>query len=184
MAHDDAARSCCGQRKTTGAERQRWGRHRLCPDWAHGGRDRLRRRKLRSLEAIGADYGINYAREDFSRVVWQMSGKTGMDVIVNFTGGDTWVPSIKALRVGGRMLTCGASAGFDPRTDIRYIWRREISIVGCNSWGREDLEDLLELSLSGKIVPPIHGVYPLAETREAFRALKDREVFGNVIVAP
>jgi len=140
--------------------------------------------KLASLKAIGADYGINYAKEDFSRKVWELSGKTGMDVIVNFTGGDTWVPSIKALKVGGRMLTCGASAGFDPKTDIRYIWRREISIVGCNSWHREDLDDMLELAASGKVVPPIHGVYPLTEARGAFEALKNREVFGKVIVAP
>ena len=140
--------------------------------------------KLERLKAIGADYGINYAREEFSRAVWQMSGKTGMDVIVNFTGGDTWVPSIKALKVGGRLLTCGASAGFDPKTDIRYIWRREISIIGCNSWGREDLEVMLDLAASGKVVPPIYAVYPLAETRRAFQALKNREVFGKVIVAP
>jgi alcohol dehydrogenase len=107
-----------------------------------------------------------------------------MDVIVNFTGGDTWVPSIKALKVGGRMLTCGASAGFEPKTDIRYIWRREISIIGCNSWQREDLVDMLALVQAKKVLPPIHQVYPLAETKQAFRALKDREVFGKVIVEP
>jgi alcohol dehydrogenase len=107
-----------------------------------------------------------------------------MDVIVNFTGGDTLLPSIKALRVGGRVLICGASAGHEATVDLRYVWRREVDILGCNSWAREDLEALIELVQRGRIVPPIHSVYPLEDAREAFRVLLDREVVGKAIVVP
>ena len=64
-------------------------------------------------------------------------------MLVNYTGGDTWVPSLRTLARHGRLLTCGATAGFDPKTDIRYIWRREVNIIGANGWTREDLEALL-----------------------------------------
>lgn len=140
--------------------------------------------KLDKLRAMGADHGINSMREDFSRAAWDLSGKRGMDVIVNFTGGDTLLPSIKALRVGGRLLICGASAGHEATADLRYVWRREVDILGCNSWAREDLEELIELVQRGRIVPPIHSVYPLKDAREAFRVLLDREVVGKAIVAP
>jgi alcohol dehydrogenase len=140
--------------------------------------------KLQRLKELGADYLIDYTREDFSRKAWDISGKKGVDVLVNYTGGDTWVPSLRTLARHGRLLTCGATAGFDPKTDIRYIWRREVNIVGANGWTREDLEALLVAVERGGIKPIIDRVFPLAESAEALRLLQDREVFGKVIVCP
>ncbi len=140
--------------------------------------------KLRRLTALGADHVIDYTREDFSRRAWEISGKKGVDVLVNYTGGDTWVPSLRTLARHGRLLTCGATAGFDPKTDMRYIWRREVNIIGANGWTREDLEALLDAVERGSITPIIHAVYPLAEAREALRVMEDREVFGKIIVRP
>ncbi len=140
--------------------------------------------KLRRLTELGADHVIDYTREDFSRKAWELSGKKGVDVLVNYTGGDTWVPSLRALARYGRLLTCGATAGFDPKTDIRYIWRREVNIVGANGWTREDLEALLLDVERGAIKPIIDRVLPLADSAEAMRLLQDREVFGKVIVTP
>ncbi|MGH7364832.1 MAG: zinc-binding dehydrogenase [Candidatus Rokuibacteriota bacterium] len=140
--------------------------------------------KLRRLEELGADHVIDYTREDFSKKAWELSGKKGVDVLVNYTGGDTWVPSLRALARHGRLLTCGATAGFDPRTDIRYIWRREVSIIGANGWTREALEALLLEVERGSIKPVIDRVLPLADSAEAMRLLQDREVFGKVIVTP
>jgi alcohol dehydrogenase len=140
--------------------------------------------KLRRLSELGADHVIDYTREDFSKRAWEITGRKGCDVIVNYTGGDTWVPSLRALAKHGRLLTCGATAGFDPPTDIRYIWRREVNIVGANGWTRQDLEELVEAVRSKRITPIIHAVFPLEESREAMRVLEDREVFGKVIVRP
>ncbi len=140
--------------------------------------------KLRRLTALGADHVIDYTREDFSRRAWEISGKKGVDVLVNYTGGDTWVPSLRTLARHGRLLTCGATAGFDPKTDMRYIWRREVNIIGANGWARQDLEALLDAVERGSITPIIHAVYPLAEAREALRVMEDREVFGKIIVRP
>ncbi len=140
--------------------------------------------KLRRLRELGADHVIDYTKEDFSKKAWEISGKKGVDVVVNYTGGDTWVPSLRALARHGRLLTCGATAGFDPRTDIRYIWRREVNIIGANGWTREDLEALLLEVERGTIKPIIDRVLPLADSAEAMRLLQDREVFGKVIVTP
>ena len=140
--------------------------------------------KLKRLQELGADHVIDYTREDFSKRAWEISGKKGVDVLVNYTGGDTWVPSLRTLARYGRLLTCGATAGFDPKTDIRYIWRREVNIIGANGWTRQDLEALLVEVERGSIKPIIHAVYPLAESREAMRVMEDREVFGKIIVRP
>jgi len=147
--------------------------------------------KLARLRELGADHGIDYTQEDFVKWVYAKYGKPhrrrfdgGVDVVVNFTGGDTWVPSLRTLHRQGRILTCGATAGYDPKEDLRFIWTFELNIRGCNGWMREDLVTLLELIGSGKLKPVIDRELPLAEVNEAFRLLEDRAVFGKVLVKP
>jgi alcohol dehydrogenase len=147
--------------------------------------------KLAKLKAIGADEVIDYTKADFAKEVYARFGKPhrrtydgGVDVVVNFTGGDTWVKSLRALKRGGRLLTCGATAGFDPKEDLRFIWTFELDIRGSNSWAREDLEALLKLISEGKLKPVIDKVLPLDQAAEALRLIEEREVIGKVIVAP
>jgi alcohol dehydrogenase len=147
--------------------------------------------KLKRLRELGADHVIDYAHGDFMAEVHRRFGKPhrygpggGVDVVVNFTGGDTWVPSLRCLRRGGRLLTCGATAGFDPRTDIRYIWTFELQILGSNGWTPDDLVTLLQLVEARRLVPVIDRVLPLAEAREGLRLLADREAIGKVVVTP
>ena len=147
--------------------------------------------KLQKLRTLGADQVINYATHDFVEEIHARYGKPhrrsttgGVDVVVNYTGGDTWVKSLKCLRRGGRMLTCGATAGFDPPTDIRYIWTFELHIIGANGWERGDLETLLQLVQAGKMRPVIDTVLPLHEAREGVRLLEERAVIGKVIITP
>lgn len=147
--------------------------------------------KLARLKELGADHGIDYTREDFVKWVYAKYGKPhrrrfdgGLDVVVNFTGGDTWVPSLKALHRQGRILTCGATAGFDPKEDLRYIWTFELNIRGSNGWMREDLISLFDLIGSGKLKPVIDRELSLSEVNEAFRLLEDRIIFGKVLVKP
>ncbi len=147
--------------------------------------------KIERLKKFGADDGINYAEDPFEKEVWKRFTKPtrysfdgGVDMVVNFTGGDTWVPSLKCLRKGGRMMTCGATAGFDPKTDIRYIWTFELQVLGSNSWEREDLELLMQYIQEDRMHPVIDRSLPLTEAREALRLLEDREVLGKVVVCP
>ena len=147
--------------------------------------------KIDRLLALGADEGLNYIETQFEREVWRRYGKPfrrsyegGVDVVVNFTGGDTWVPSMKALKRGGRMLTCGATAGFDPQTDIRYIWTFELRILGSNSWTVDGLKEMMADIAAGRLDPPIDVELPLEDAAEGVRMLEDREVFGKIVVVP
>ena len=147
--------------------------------------------KLDRLQAIGADKLVNYVEEDFVKWVYGAYGKPhrrqfekGLDVVVNFTGGDTWVKSLKVLHRGGKVLTCGATAGFDPTEDLRYIWTFELKVLGSNGWMREDLHELLRLLDDGSLKPVIDKTLPLEEVNEAFRLIEDREIFGKVVIKP
>ena len=147
--------------------------------------------KLRALRDWGADHVVNYREADFVQEIWRSFGKPhrrthdgGVDMVVNFTGGDSWVKSLKCLRRGGRMVTCGATAGYDPATDLRYIWSYELQILGSNSWTPDDLDRLLALIDEGRLKPVIDTVLPLEQTREGVRLLRDREVIGKVVIAP
>lgn len=147
--------------------------------------------KLKRLGQLGADHLVNYVEEDFAKWVYANFGKPhrrqsdkGLDVVVNFTGGETWVPSLKVLRRGGRILTCGATAGFDPKEDLRYVWSYELRILGTNGWQRDELERLIEMLVDGSLKPVIYRELPLEDVNEAFRLLEDREVFGKVVVKP
>jgi alcohol dehydrogenase len=108
----------------------------------------------------------------------------GLDVVVNYTGGDTWTKSLRILRVGGRLLTCGATAGYDPPEDIRFIWTFELKILGSNGWAREDVTALLDLVQAGKLQAVIDETFPLERAEEALLRLEDRQVFGKLIVTP
>ncbi len=147
--------------------------------------------KLDRLAALGADHLVNYVEEDFVKWVYRTFGKphrrrveNGVDVVVNFTGGDTWVRSLKVLHRGGKVLTCGATAGYDPNEDLRYIWSFELKVLGSNGWMRDDLHRLLELIADGALLPIIDRTLPLEQVNEAFRLLEEREVFGKVVVKP
>lgn len=138
--------------------------------------------KLEQLRRLGADHVINSETEDFSRRAWDLSGRRGVDVVINFTGGPTWVPSLRALGREGRLLTCGATAGFQPPTDIRYIWTRELNVIGSNGWEREDLVALLEKVRSGQIKPVIDRVLRIEQAVEGMALLEARQVFGKIVV--
>jgi alcohol dehydrogenase len=140
--------------------------------------------KLKRLKELGADHVIDYTKDDFSKAAWEISGKKGVDVLVNYTGGDTWVPSLRILHRQGKLLTCGATAGFDPKEDIRYIWTFELQVLGSNGWMRDDIEKLFGLVRDRKLKPVIDRTFGLENANEAFALLENREVFGKVIVKP
>ncbi|AHF79094.1 Zinc-binding alcohol dehydrogenase family protein 4 (plasmid) [Sodalis praecaptivus] len=149
--------------------------------------------KAERLRQLGADDVILYRDEDFMKAIYARYGKPhrlkgaaqpgGVNVVVNFTGGDTWVKSLRVLRPRGRLLTCGATAGFAPTEDIRFIWSYELQILGSNIWDREDLHDLLQLVAERKLQVVVDRQWPLARGIDALAALEARQVFGKVVIA-
>ncbi|MGE8660114.1 MAG: zinc-binding dehydrogenase [Achromobacter sp.] len=147
--------------------------------------------KAQALKALGADHVINYRETDFSKWAIARYGKPqrrtnegGVDVVVNFTGGDTWVPSLKCLKRGGTLLVCGATAGHDPKEDLRYVWSFELNIKGSNSFYDDNLKALLDLVAEGRMAPLIDRRLPLEQAADGLALIRDREVLGKVIVNP
>ncbi len=146
--------------------------------------------KLEKLKALGADHVIDTSKDDFEAVVKELYGKPrmlgggGVNVVVNYIGGETWVKSLRCLSKNGRLLTCGATAGFKPEEDIRYIWTFELNVMGSNAWIPPDQIKLLDMVASGELKPQIHDVRPLEETAASIQQLIDRDVFGKIIITP
>ena len=140
--------------------------------------------KCRRLKKLGADVTINYSTHDFSKEAWRISGKKGVDICVNFTGGDTWHPSIRTLKSHGKLLTCGATAGFEARTDIRFIWQREIKICGSNGYTKADVMRGMHDMAEGRIQVPQYLTFPLSKLGEAEALMESRDFFGKIVLIP
>jgi NADPH:quinone reductase-like Zn-dependent oxidoreductase len=147
--------------------------------------------KIQRLKELGADHVINYQETDFSKWAVEKYGKPqrrtyegGVDVVINFTGGDTWAPTLRCVKRGGKVLVCGATAGYDPKEDLRYIWSFELQVIGSNSFYDDNLQALMGLIQEGRIKPVIDNVLPLEKAAEGLRLIENREVFGKVVVTP
>ena len=147
--------------------------------------------KIQRLKDLGADHVINYKDTDFSKWTIEKFGKPqrrnnegGVDVVINFTGGDTWGPTLRCVKRGGKILVCGATAGYDPKEDLRYVWSFELQIIGSNSFYDENLTALMDMIQHGTMQPVIDEVLPLERAAEGLRLIENREVFGKVIIKP
>jgi alcohol dehydrogenase len=147
--------------------------------------------KCEALLAMGADEAINYNEVDFSKWAVEKYGKPqrrtyegGVDVVINFTGGDTWGKTLRCVKRGGKILVCGATAGHDPVEDLRYVWSFELQIIGSNSFYDDNLAALMEMIQDGRITPVLDEVLPLDRAAEGLALIRDRKVLGKVVVTP
>lgn len=140
--------------------------------------------KCERLAALGADFTVDYSSGDFSKAAWALSGKKGVDTVINYTGGDTWIPSLRSLRPRGKLLTCGATAGYVTQNDMRFIWVRELQILGSNGYSKENIATALQHVAEGRFRPAISRVMPLSEAREAERLMEQRDFVGKIVLEP
>jgi len=146
--------------------------------------------KLARLAELGADHGINYVEQNMREAAWDIVGKPringqgGVDLLVNCTGGGSWIESTRCMRRGARLVTCGATAGFEEQIDIRYVWTYEHNLLGSNGWHRSDIEAMLNYAADRTLEPVIDRVMPLSDVHEAERLMEAREVFGKVVLVP
>lgn len=138
--------------------------------------------KGEKARALGADVIIDRSRENWSRVVWQQTGKRGVDVVVDNVGATTFFDSIRALAKGGRLVTVGNSSGPKTEVDIRYIWSKQISILGSTMGNRDDFARVMGLVFAGKLRAVVDRIMPLAAAREAQALLERGEQFGKIVL--
>jgi len=140
--------------------------------------------KLAKARDLGADDTINYTQADWPREVRKLTNRTGVDVVFEHTGAATWEGSITSLRNNGRLVTCGATSGFDARTDIRQVFYRHLTILGSFMGSKAELLAALKFVEQGKIRAVVDRVLPLSEARRAHELMEDRAQFGKLVLVP
>jgi NADPH:quinone reductase-like Zn-dependent oxidoreductase len=140
--------------------------------------------KLAKARELGAEETINYTRGDWPKEVRRLTNKKGVDVVVEHTGAATWPGSISSLKNNGRLVTCGATSGFDARTDLRQVFYRHLSLLGSFMGSKGELLEALKFVREGKIRAVVDRVLPLSEARQAHGLIEDRAQFGKIVLRP
>ncbi|MBI5303542.1 MAG: zinc-binding dehydrogenase [Chloroflexi bacterium] len=138
--------------------------------------------KMRRAQELGADQVINYRDEDWSRALYTMTGKRGVDVVVDNIGQATLNSSMRAVARGGRIAIVGNTSGAQTQIDVRFIFGKQISLIGSTMGSHQDFIDVMELVWSGKLKPVIDRVMPLAEGRAAYELLASGQQFGKIVL--
>jgi NADPH:quinone reductase-like Zn-dependent oxidoreductase len=140
--------------------------------------------KLEKARALGADEVVNYTREDWPKEIRRLTGRRGVDVVFEHTGAATWPGSIASLAKNGRVVTCGATSGYDARTDLRQVFYRHLSLLGSFMGSKAELLDAMKFVERGAIRGVVDRVLPLSEARRAHELIEDRAQFGKLVLVP
>ncbi|MBI5365479.1 MAG: zinc-binding dehydrogenase [Planctomycetes bacterium] len=138
--------------------------------------------KCERARQLGADFVINHCDQDFEAEVRRITAKRGVDVVIDYVGKDTWAKSLRCARRGGRIVTCGATTGFDPVEDLRHIFYRQISILGSTMGSPEEFRAVMSCIFRGRLRPVVYRTFPLEEAAAAHRLLESREPFGKLVL--
>ncbi len=134
---------------------------------------------------LGADEVIDYRAEpEWAKAIHKLTGRRGVDVVVDNVGQATLASSIRALAPGGRLLTVGNTSGYQVEFDIRYMFAKQIRWIGSTMGSHQDFRDVMDLFWSRKLRVVIDRVMPLAEGRDAVRLLEEGRQFGKVVLEP
>ena len=140
--------------------------------------------KLAYAREVGADHTIDYEAENFAERIREQTGKRGVDVVVDHVGAATWQDSLASLARGGRLVTCGATTGPHPETDINRIFWNQLSVIGSTMATPGEVDEVLELVWAGELEPRIRATLPMSEAAEGHRMLEERDGFGKVVLVP
>lgn len=138
--------------------------------------------KLQKAKALGADVLVDRSTEDWSRAVFKLTGKQGVDVVVDNVGQATFANSIRSLRTGGRLVTVGSTSGPKIEMDNRFIFSKHLSIMGSMMGTMADFYTVMKLVFDGKLKPYIDSTFPLSEAAAAQAKLEAGDVFGKIVL--
>jgi NADPH:quinone reductase-like Zn-dependent oxidoreductase len=138
--------------------------------------------KLEKANKLGADHGVNHFKQDFVKIVSELTENRGVDVVLDCVGGEVWRKSLAALRRGGRLVTCGATAGGQPIDDIAAIFSKQLKIYGSTLGSREEFRQLISFINASQIKPIIDSVFPLEDAAAAQQYVEEAKQFGKVVL--
>lgn len=138
--------------------------------------------KLARARRLGAEAGIDHSKADFSREIRTLTGKRGVDVVLDSVGKATWRQSIASAARGGRLVTCGATTGADPQTDLARIFWNQLTVYGSTMGTHGEFAAMLKTVGEGKLKPVVDAVHPLSRVREAMEILEEKRQFGKIAI--
>ena len=138
--------------------------------------------KLEQARKLGAEHCFNYTTTDVAKEVYELTGKRGVDVVLEGPGSATWLQSLRMVRKGGRIVTCGATTGPNPQTELRLIFWKQIEILGSSMSSRREYQEIIALLSRGKLKPVIDRVFPLNQAKDALKHLESQSQFGKVVL--
>jgi NADPH:quinone reductase-like Zn-dependent oxidoreductase len=139
-------------------------------------------KKLEWASGLGADFGINYNTDRVAKQVIALTGGEGVDMVVDTVGEASWGDSLRSLRRGGRLVTCGATTGGHPSADIQRLFSKQLAIYGSTTGSLEEFRQLIEATRRGLIQPLIDRQYPLAKLPEGLERMERAEQRGKLVV--
>jgi NADPH:quinone reductase-like Zn-dependent oxidoreductase len=140
--------------------------------------------KLEKGRALGADFGINHYKQKISEEVRKITNKEGVDIVVEHVGAATWDESVKSLKSGGTLVTCGATTGPSVGIDLRHLFARQLSLLGAYMGTMRELHEVLGHVFAGRLKPVVDRVFPLKDLRAAHELLENSQMFGKIVVNP
>ncbi|MBV8208004.1 MAG: zinc-binding dehydrogenase [Acidobacteria bacterium] len=138
--------------------------------------------KLERSRDLGADHVINHYEQKISDEVRRITQKSMCDIVFEHVGAATWQESIRSLKPGGALVTCGATSGPDATFDLRFLFARQLSFLGSYMGTMGDLHEALKQVFAGRLQPVIDTTFPLAETAAAHEYLENKGQFGKVVL--
>lgn len=140
--------------------------------------------KLEKGRALGADFGINHYKQQISEEVRKITNKEGADIVVEHVGAATWDESVRSLKPGGTLVTCGATTGPNVSIDLRFLFSRQLNLLGSYMGTMGDLREVLSHVFAGRLKPVVDRVFPLKDLRAAHEYLEKSQMFGKIVVNP
>jgi NADPH:quinone reductase-like Zn-dependent oxidoreductase len=138
--------------------------------------------KLEKARELGADHTINHKTQKIRDEVRRITNKRGVDVVFEHVGTATWENSLASLAPAGRLVTCGATTGFDAKVDLRFLFGRQLSLLGSYMGTKSELHTVMKLVAGGRLKPVVDRVFPLAEAAAAHTYLESSSQFGKVVL--
>ena len=138
--------------------------------------------KLQKARALGADYGIDHYKQKISQEVRRITNKEGVDIVVEHVGAATWEESMKSLKPGGTIVTCGATTGSNVALDLRFLFSRQLSFLGSYMGTMGELYEVLAQVFAGRLKPVVDRTFPLKEARAAHEYMESSQMFGKIVL--
>jgi NADPH:quinone reductase-like Zn-dependent oxidoreductase len=132
---------------------------------------------------LGADFGIDHYKQKISDEVRRITNKEGVDIVIEHVGAATWDESMKSLKPGGTLVTCGATTGPTVGIDLRHLFARQLRLLGSYMGTMSELNEVLGHVFAGRLKPVVDRTFPLQELRQAHEYLESSQMFGKVVIS-